>query len=202
MNNKKLVNVFIFFVVGASLLVPLLEKPFHHNFQIRGKSLKDIYKDDIFNARSIPFYPFSSYLMYSNSLVNPKIFYLDIRGLQEGKEIFLPIYKYFFPFWRRGLLESYEAHLSRGSTAEVFFRGVLKLYQSNKEKYGIKESGSIDWPAKVFPEIEGIRVYKVTWSWEKWVDYRKTVPSLGSHYDYLESPLRPEKRELHWEIRH
>ena len=89
--EKFIANLCIIIIsLGSSFLV-LFEKDFSPSFSKNIRGYEYIVGEELFSVRSIPFYPFSSYPMFSDDIGSHGIMsHLDIRGVKSEGELFLP----------------------------------------------------------------------------------------------------------------
>jgi hypothetical protein len=123
-------NFFIIILVTLSFSVALFEKQIFPFFKMKtyDKEIFGFEKD--FGPRWVPFFPFSSMPMYSESYDPAYVTQLEILGVtSQGEEIVLPIRRYFFPLWTEALREIFINHRLNEMPTKHFFTLFFKLYE-------------------------------------------------------------------------
>jgi len=181
-------NFFIIILVTLSFSVALFEKQIFPFFKMKtyDKEIFGFEKD--FGPRWVPFFPFSSMPMYSESYDPAYVTQLEILGVtSQGEEIVLPIWRYFFPLWPEALREIFINHRLNEMPTKHFFTLFFKLYEHRRTAKAYYED---------VPKLDKIEVYALTWDLESWIKMRKMAPSLLVEYDWRKSKLNPQKRSV------
>lgn len=161
------VQLFVVLVLVGSYGVALVE-PFWSSHKVP-------YLPDGVSARTLPFYPFSSYPMFSDLYEPEFIHQLRLYEVTEDdRESALFIDTTFPPFWEAGLRESLQNQARAGKEPEVCVRA---LFHSR-------------------PIESTIRVSLVSWRWSDWVYIRSNVPKAEPEHAGREvlMEVRPPNR--------
>ena len=182
---KFVLNIFIFFIIIYAIGVPLFERSFHPSFDSQKSPKKALFEGDSFSVRAIPFFPFSSYPVFSDLFSPPLISHLDIRTVDElGVERYLEINKHFAPLWRRGMLEALQNHILQGKTQDNFFKGLVGLMLKNvQRKKSMSES---------FSKVKSLNFYLIKWDWNDWINFRKESLVHSNLKDFKKSNYHPK----------
>lgn len=180
-------NVFLMVMISCAFFFGVFEKYISPGFDEQKYKDHILFKDDTRAVRDQDFWPFSSYPMFSDAYDDSRVSRIEARGITlDNEEVLLPISKLFYPLWENGLHRMLKKAVVHEKDIKTILDSLGRLYVS-RYHYNPWFEDKRD----SYPMLKEVSWYVQLWSWEEWLNFRKTHANLNLWSDFKKSSFRP-----------